>query len=83
MYDAIADDNGQSDPFVAEKARANELALSLVPRFRALLESARDSVRAAVQFSIAGNSMDLGVVRDYGDVGALAEVIALQSSRHR
>jgi len=75
VYDAIAAITGNNDPFVAEKKQANELALGLEPRFREILSSVPDPLLAAVKFSIAGNSMDLGVVREYGDVGSLAEAM--------
>jgi damage-control phosphatase, subfamily I len=75
VYDTVAAVTGNPDPFVAEKRLANDMAIGLEPRFRELLSSASDSMRAAIQFSIAGNSMDLGVVREYGDVGALAEAM--------
>ena len=73
VYDAVAVVTGNRDPFVAEKRRANELALGLVPRFKAVLSSTPDPLLATVKFSIAGNSMDLGVVQGYGDVGGLAD----------
>ena len=73
IYDAVAAATGNPDPFVVEKHLANELALSLEPRFRGILSTVHDPLLAAVKFSIAGNSMDLGVVREYGDVGALAD----------
>lgn len=75
VYDAIAAVTGNPDPFVLEKRRANELALGLVPRFRGVLSTMSDPLLAAIKFSIAGNSMDLGVVREYGDVGALADAM--------
>jgi len=75
VYDVVAEVTGNLDPFVEEKRLANGLAIGLEPRFRELLSSVSDPVRAAIQFSIAGNSMDLGVVREYGDVGALAEAL--------
>ncbi len=73
VYDAIAHVTGNPDPFVAAKQRANDIALSLVPRFKAILGTTTDPLLAAIKFAIAGNSMDLGVVREYGDVGALAD----------
>jgi len=72
IYDTIAAVTGNGDPFVAEKRRANELALGLEPRFKEVLASEPDPLLGAVKLSIAGNSMDLGVVRDYGDVAGLA-----------
>jgi len=72
-YDAVAAITGVADPFVAQKREANDLVHSIAPRLRKALTSSQDPLLAAVKLSIAGNSMDLGVVRRYGDVGALAD----------
>ena len=73
VYDTVASVTGIPDPFIAEKRRANELASSIEPRLREVLKRTADPLLAAMKFSIAGNSMDLGVVQEYGDVGALAD----------
>jgi len=73
VYDAVAAVTGVSDPFIAEKQRANELAASIEPRLRESMGGTAEPLLAAIKFSIAGNSMDLGVVQEYGDVGALAD----------
>jgi damage-control phosphatase, subfamily I len=73
VYDAVASVTGVSDPFIAEKRRANELAAKIEPRLCEVLAWTADPLLAAVKFSIAGNSMDLGVVQEYGDVGSLAD----------
>ncbi len=73
VYDAVAAVTGVPDPFYEEKRRANEIAMGLQSRFERILADAPDPLLAAIKFSIAGNSMDLGIVTEYGDVGALAE----------
>ena len=51
---------GNGDPFAALKLRQNEFALELLPRVRALVDSADDAFEAAVRMAIAGNIIDLG-----------------------
>jgi damage-control phosphatase, subfamily I len=75
VYDVVASVTGIADPFVAEKRLANELALAIEPRLRDVLAISSDPLLEAIKFAIAGNSMDLGVVQQYGDVGALADSI--------
>ncbi|NLE94113.1 MAG: DUF89 family protein [Dehalococcoidia bacterium] len=75
VYDAVAAVTGISDPFIEEKHRANEIAMGLRTHFESILADAQDPLLAAIKFSIAGNSMDLGIVTEYGDVGALAEAM--------
>lgn len=72
LYATIYRMTGNHDPFVSEKRAANALVLELVPRLMATVETSADPLLSAVKLAIAGNSMDLGVVREYGDVGGLA-----------
>jgi hypothetical protein len=75
VYDAISAAVRNGDVFAAEKSHANALALELEPGFRRTIDAAPDPLLAAVKLAIAGNSMDLGVIFEYGDVGALAESV--------
>jgi len=75
VYDTISAALRNGDIFAAEKAHANDLALALEPGFRRTIDAAPDPLLAAVKLAIAGNSMDLGVISEYGDVGALAESV--------
>jgi hypothetical protein len=52
---------GVDDPYREAKEKLNNLALELIPAFRAEVESAEDPLRMAARLAIAGNMMDMGV----------------------
>ncbi len=57
----LRDKTGVADPYAADKARDNALALSLLPGLRQRLAAAADPMALAVRLAIAGNLIDLGV----------------------
>lgn len=57
----LRDKTGVADPYAADKARDNALALSLLPGLRQRLAGASDPMALAVRLAIAGNLIDLGV----------------------
>lgn len=65
---------GNGDPFEAIKRRQNEFALELLPRVRALVESAGDPFEAAARMAIAGNIIDLGAKTSLGEREVLATI---------
>lgn len=72
VYGVIAELTGVEDPFKAPKLEANKLAMAVVSELGNGIEDFPDPLLAAVKLAIAGNSMDLGVVSEFGDVGDLA-----------
>jgi damage-control phosphatase, subfamily I len=50
---------GCDDPYLADKQRANELALGLLDELRQRVEGAEDPFAAAVRLSMAGNVIDV------------------------
>ena len=52
---------GQKDPYREPKDRFNQLALDLLPKYRAELERTEKRLETAVRLAIAGNIIDLGV----------------------
>lgn len=52
---------GCEDPFREAKARANRLAISLVPAAQKIIQRAQDRFGAAVRVALAGNLLDYGV----------------------
>jgi len=72
-------DMGSRDPYRELKRRADEVALSLVPRAEELIESSDDRLRAAALCAIAGNVMDFGIGKGFDDpvdlVGAFDSII--------
>lgn len=75
VYGVIGAATGNDDPYLEDKSRANSLVLALEPGFKDALQTADDALLAAVKLAISGNSMDLGVVADFGDIGACAEAM--------
>ena len=72
LYATVYRMTGNPDPFVEVKREANALVMAIEPRLREVVEQSRDPLLVAVKLSIVGNSMDLGVVHEYGDVKGLA-----------
>jgi len=75
VYGIIGAVTGNDDPYLEDKKRANSLVLELEAGFKDMLRTADDAMLTAVKLAISGNSMDLGVVADYGDVAALAKAM--------
>jgi len=77
IYGVISALSGNEDPYKAEKQRANKLVLDLEPEFRDVLCKSDDALFSCVKLAISGNSIDLGITSDYGDIGVKArEVLA-------
>ncbi|TKJ29624.1 MAG: hypothetical protein CEE40_07745 [Chloroflexi bacterium B3_Chlor] len=55
------------DPFAAKKHHYNELALSMYPDLKALVQGSATPLQTAVKVAAAGNIIDLGIM-DKGDV---------------
>lgn len=53
---------GLRDPYAEMKKRANQVALSLLPKMKRILSKSKDPLRDAVLCSILGNSMDFGII---------------------
>lgn len=49
------------DPYAAIKKRLNQLAIELLDKLQARVQSAADPLEAAVRLAIAGNIMDFGI----------------------
>ena len=56
---------GNPDPYFKVKSEATQQALALLPKLRALLDSASDPLETALRLSIAGNIIDFGPGSDY------------------
>jgi len=55
---------GVDDPYRAAKIRFNRLSLELLPELRAQVESASDPLLIATRLAIAGNTIDMGTIRN-------------------
>jgi uncharacterized protein with ATP-grasp and redox domains len=66
---------GNEDPYRDLKRRYNEIALSLYPDAKEMVERSRDRLLAAVKISVAGNIVDLGIGMRFDLVHVLSEVM--------
>lgn len=75
-YEIAAELSGNPDPYREERRRQNELALSLEPDLRRMLDEAGDRLTTALHLSAAGNIIDLGVMEaEHVDVHAAIEQV--------
>lgn len=65
---------GSADPYRDLKIRSDEVALSLLPRAEAFIDSSEDRLRAATLCAIAGNVMDFGIDSGVEDPEDLVDV---------
>jgi uncharacterized protein with ATP-grasp and redox domains len=56
-----------ADPFAAKKHHYNDLAMSMYPRLKKLVQNAENPLHTAVKVAAAGNIIDLGIL-DKADV---------------
>lgn len=66
---------GDEDPYRDMKRKYNEIALSLYPEAKGIVERSHDRILAAIKISIAGNIVDLGIGMRFDLVQVLKEVI--------
>jgi uncharacterized protein with ATP-grasp and redox domains len=61
VHKATYDTLGTDDPYKAIKDRCNQIALSLLPKAKKLIEESEDKFKAAALVSIIGNVLDFGI----------------------
>jgi hypothetical protein len=64
---------GSSDPYEELKGRADEVAMSLLPRAEEFIDGSGDRLRAAAMCAIAGNVMDFGIGKGFDDPADLVD----------
>ncbi len=77
----IREITGRTDPFAEEKRQSNRLALNAVPGVRELIARSEDPLLTAIEFAIAGNSIDLGVSSDLDISAALQQLVQDEETR--
>jgi uncharacterized protein with ATP-grasp and redox domains len=65
-----------SDPFAAKKRHYNELALSMYPDLKRLVQSSKSPLQTAVRVAAAGNIIDLGILDGVDVEATFKEVFA-------
>jgi damage-control phosphatase, subfamily I len=64
---------GINDPYAAVKKESNDLALSLYPRLKDIMNSSEDKLYTALKIAVAGNVIDLGIHRSFDIEGAIKQ----------
>jgi damage-control phosphatase, subfamily I len=72
LLHAVAEHLGTGDPYAAEKARYNDLALHAYDALHAYIQAAPDPLAAALRVAAVGNVLDLNIF-DQVDVSAAVE----------
>lgn len=66
---------GTTDPFAKAKKESNELALNLLPPLRERIVQSSDPLYTALQVSVAGNIIDLGIFKDFDVETSIQEAL--------
>ncbi len=77
----IRDLTGEPDPFAAEKEQSNRMALDAAPAVRKLIAESEHPLLTAIEFAIAGNSIDLGVSTDLDVSETLKKLVEDEEAR--
>ena len=64
------------DPFAEEKRISNSLALKQADHVRTRIGESPDPLKTALEYAIAGNSIDFGAFRDLDIAGAINDLVA-------
>jgi len=67
---------GRKDPFAEKKRYYNQLALTMYPHLKKLVQASRDPLEAAVRVAVAGNVIDLGILGAVNVEATLQEVFS-------
>ena len=77
----IREMTGNPDPFADEKRQSNRLAMKAAPAVRQHIARSEDPLLTAIEFAIAGNSIDLGVSNDLDISAALQQLVQDEETR--
>lgn len=75
VNNVVKEVTGVEDPFEEDKRESNRIALGIAPEVRGLIRAAADPLLSAIEFSIAGNSIDLGANHDLDLEKTLREIV--------
>jgi uncharacterized protein with ATP-grasp and redox domains len=73
VYRIVYEITGNNDPYCNAKKRADDLAMSVYPRMKDMVEYAYDPLKTACKLAIAGNAIDLGAQAEYPDMNTIIE----------
>ena len=80
IHGAVRELTDVRDPFAEEKRLSNRLALEQADLVRTRINDSSDPLKTAVEYAIAGNSIDFGAVRNL-DVGRAVDALVAGEDR--
>lgn len=83
IQNMVRDVTGLADPFEEDKKESNRIALEAAPKVRRAIRNAADPLLTAIEFSIAGNSIDYGAVHDLDILKTMEALIEDENTRIR
>ncbi len=79
IYRLISEKTGNNDPFRDFKKKSTAMALEILPRLREMVTASDDPFARAIEFSIAGNAIDL-VKMEESDLGGIIDLLEKSES---
>ena len=65
VHQIVRQITGHPDPYLSVKQEATAMALAMLPKLKAMIQTAPDPLETAVRLSIAGNVIDFGPKPDF------------------
>jgi len=72
---------GIEDPFHNAKQESNDLALKLLPQLKERIHQSLDPLFMSLQIAVAGNIIDMGILKDFDVEGSIGEAIEKSFAR--
>lgn len=72
---------GIEDPFRSAKLESNELALKLLPKLEERISQSTDPLFMSLQIAVAGNIIDMGILKDIDVEGSIQEAMEKKFAR--
>ncbi|EGW40799.1 ARMT1-like domain-containing protein [Desulfosporosinus sp. OT] len=72
---------GIEDPFHSAKKESNELALKLLPQLKERIDQSDDPLFMALKIAVAGNIIDMGILKDFDVEGSIQEAMVKDFAR--
>lgn len=69
------------DPFHRAKMESNELALKLLPQLKEKIQQCNDPLFMSLKISVAGNIIDMGILKDFDVEASIQEAIVKNFAR--
>ncbi|KGK88215.1 hypothetical protein DP73_13035 [Desulfosporosinus sp. HMP52] len=67
---------GNEDPFHKAKKESNDLALELLPQLKDRIQKSEDPLLMSLQIAVAGNIIDMGILKDFDVEKSIQEALA-------